>query len=49
MAHPGGPTAGVASIRQAWDAVQRGEALDVAAKANAELKLALAFFGGAIG
>jgi ribulose-bisphosphate carboxylase large chain len=49
MAHPGGPAAGVASIRQAWDAVQRGEALDVAAKANAELKHALAFFGGAIG
>jgi ribulose-bisphosphate carboxylase large chain len=47
MAHPDGPAAGVASIRQAWDAVQKGETLDTAAQASAELQRALAFFGGA--
>ncbi len=43
MAHPDGPAAGVASIRQAWDAVRGGKALADVAKP--ELQRALAFFG----
>ncbi|MDH2328160.1 RuBisCO large subunit C-terminal-like domain-containing protein [Cereibacter sp. SYSU M97828] len=43
MAHPGGPAAGVASIRDAWDAVLRGETLDAAP--SAPLAAALDFFG----
>jgi ribulose-bisphosphate carboxylase large chain len=45
MAHPGGPAAGVTSIRQAWDAVARGEALPAAATRHPELQQALDFFG----
>lgn len=45
LAHPGGPAAGVASIRQAWDAVTSGTALDAAAATHRELREALAFFG----
>lgn len=45
LAHPGGPAAGVASLQEAWDAVQRGESLaDRAARAPA-LRQALDFFG----
>jgi ribulose-bisphosphate carboxylase large chain len=46
MAHPGGPAAGVASLRQAWAAAQAGEPLEVAAQRHGELAAALAFFGG---
>lgn len=49
LAHPGGPAAGVASIRQAWDAVASGTALDTAAATHPELAQALAFFGKAAG
>lgn len=45
MAHPDGPAAGVRSIRQAWDAVRAGVALDAAAQDHPELRRALAFFG----
>ncbi|GGH20533.1 ribulose bisphosphate carboxylaseoxygenase large subunit [Alsobacter metallidurans] len=45
MAHPDGPAAGVASIRQAWEAVQAGETLADAARSRPELARALAFFG----
>jgi ribulose-bisphosphate carboxylase large chain len=45
MAHPDGPAAGVASIRQAWDAVARGESLAEAAQERRELRRALDFFG----
>jgi ribulose-bisphosphate carboxylase large chain len=45
MAHPAGPAAGVASIRQAWDAVATGEDLASAAIRHPELATALAFFG----
>lgn len=45
LAHPGGPAAGVASIRQAWDAVAAGQPLDDAAVSRPELKQALDFFG----
>jgi ribulose-bisphosphate carboxylase large chain len=45
MAHPDGPAAGVASIRQAWDAVQAGTALPIYAETHPELAGALAKFG----
>jgi ribulose-bisphosphate carboxylase large chain len=45
MAHPGGPAAGVASIRQAWDAVAAGQTLDASAATHGELAAALAKFG----
>ncbi len=45
MAHPGGPAAGVASIRQAWDVVRAGGDLTQAAQGLPELAAALAFFG----
>jgi ribulose-bisphosphate carboxylase large chain len=47
MAHPGGPAAGVTSIRQAWDAVTSGIPLDDAARLHPELRQALASFGRA--
>jgi ribulose-bisphosphate carboxylase large chain len=47
MAHPGGPAAGVASIRQAWDAVTSGLQLDQAARGHTELRQAIEVFGGA--
>ncbi|WP_136684208.1 RuBisCO large subunit C-terminal-like domain-containing protein [Falsirhodobacter xinxiangensis] len=43
MAHPGGPAAGVASIRDAWDAVLHGQTLEAAK--SAPLAAALDFFG----
>ncbi|WP_332698385.1 ribulose-bisphosphate carboxylase large subunit family protein [Bosea sp. (in: a-proteobacteria)] len=49
LAHPGGPAAGVASIRQAWEAVAAGTPLAEAAKAHPELEQALGFFGQATG
>jgi len=45
MAHPGGPAAGVASIRQAWDAVAAGQTLQDQAASHPELAAALAKFG----
>lgn len=45
LAHPGGPAAGVQSIRQAWAACRAGETLDAAAQRNVELRDALQFFG----
>lgn len=49
LAHPMGPTAGVASIRQAWEAVASGKAVSDAAKTHPELAKALEFFGKAAG
>ena len=46
MAHPGGPAAGVVSIRQAWDAVADGRSLTDAARSHRELREALETFGG---
>ena len=46
MAHPGGPAAGVASIREAWEATARGEPLEQAAASRPALREALGFFGG---
>lgn len=45
LAHPDGAAAGVASLQQAWDAVQNGQALALRAERCAELRRALAFFG----
>ena len=45
LAHPDGPAAGVASIRQAWAAVDAGSTLQEAARGMPELKRALDFFG----
>lgn len=45
LAHPGGPAAGVASIRQAWAAVRTGRTLADAAREAPELAAALQFFG----
>ncbi|AOO80194.1 ribulose-bisphosphate carboxylase large subunit family protein [Bosea vaviloviae] len=45
LAHPGGPAAGVVSIRQAWDAVMAGISLEEAARTQGELRQALDFFG----
>jgi ribulose-bisphosphate carboxylase large chain len=45
MGHPDGPAAGVASIRQAADAVRDGVTLAEYGTAHPELARALAFFG----
>ncbi len=45
LAHPDGPAAGVASLQQAWDAVQLGETLAQRARHATELRRAIAFFG----
>lgn len=47
MAHPGGPAAGVAAIRQAWEAAVAGVGLEAHAEAHPELRGALEKFGGA--
>jgi ribulose-bisphosphate carboxylase large chain len=49
LAHPGGPKAGVASIRQAWAAVADGTSLIEAARTQPELQQALDTFGGKAG
>lgn len=45
LAHPDGPAAGVASLRQAWEAARSGVALADFARHAPELQHALAFFG----
>ena len=45
LAHPDGPAAGVASIRQAWAAARQGIPLAEQARQSAELAAAIAFFG----
>ncbi|MBM6595156.1 ribulose-bisphosphate carboxylase large subunit family protein [Microvirga pudoricolor] len=45
MAHPGGPAEGVASIREAWRAVEAGESLDEARARHKSLADAYTFFG----
>jgi ribulose-bisphosphate carboxylase large chain len=41
LAHPGGPAAGVASLRQGWDAALNGRPLEDYARDHAELRQAL--------
>jgi ribulose-bisphosphate carboxylase large chain len=45
LAHPDGPAAGVASVRQAWAAVQLGVPVTTYAENMPELRSALKFFG----
>lgn len=45
IAHPGGPAAGAASIRQAWEAAMAGRPLEEAAKSQRELREALEAYG----
>lgn len=45
LAHPGGPTAGVRSLRQAWDAISEGESLASCAARHRELAEAIAYYG----
>ncbi|MBM1170339.1 ribulose-bisphosphate carboxylase large subunit family protein [Microvirga arabica] len=45
MAHPGGPAEGVASIREAWRAVEAGESIDSARARHRSLSDAFSFFG----
>lgn len=46
MAHPMGPAAGVASIRQAWQCAMEGLSLEEAASRHEELREAVRKFGG---
>lgn len=45
LAHPQGPAAGVASLREAWLAWQSGRPLEAAAAPGSALQAALTFFG----
>jgi ribulose-bisphosphate carboxylase large chain len=45
LGHPDGPAAGVASLQQAWDAVQHGESLADRAAREPDLRRAIEFFG----
>jgi ribulose-bisphosphate carboxylase large chain len=45
LAHPGGPAAGVAAIRQAWEAATAGVPLEEHARGHVELRQAIDFFG----
>ena len=45
LAHPGGPSAGVTSIRQAWEAAAAGVPLDQFARQHPELRQAIEFYG----
>lgn len=45
MGHPGGPAAGIDSIRAAFDAMRDGESLTAASTRSAPLRQALEFFG----
>lgn len=44
MAHPDGPAAGVASLREAWEAAMQGIPLDVYARDHAALRQSIAMF-----
>jgi ribulose-bisphosphate carboxylase large chain len=43
--HPMGPEDGARSIRQAWEAIDRGISIDDYAKSHKELEQAIAAFG----
>lgn len=45
IGHPSGPAAGVAAIQQAWAAAAEGVSLEESARAHAELRESLAFYG----
>ncbi len=45
LAHPDGPTAGVVSLRQGWEAISSGLTLEQFSASHPELRHAMAFFG----
>lgn len=45
LAHPGGPAAGVSSLREAWSAARAGTPLEIRARSAPALAQALEFFG----
>ncbi len=45
LAHPGGPAAGVAALRQAWEAAAAGIPLDEYSREHPELRQSLDFYG----
>jgi ribulose-bisphosphate carboxylase large chain len=45
LAHPDGPTAGVISLRQAWEAIVLGKSVEQHGADHSELNHALSFFG----
>jgi len=45
LAHPAGPTAGVLSLRQAWEAIRSGSTLEQYSVEHSELREAMGFFG----
>jgi ribulose-bisphosphate carboxylase large chain len=45
MAHPGGPAAGVASLREAWEAAMQGVPLETYAQTNQALRRAIEMYG----
>ncbi len=46
LAHPAGPAAGVASVRQGWEAALAGETLETAARVHPELRQAMETYSG---
>jgi ribulose-bisphosphate carboxylase large chain len=46
LAHPGGPAAGVASLREAWEAALHGISLDDYAQTHPALRQAIEAYGG---
>ncbi|HLY35194.1 MAG TPA: ribulose-bisphosphate carboxylase large subunit family protein [Candidatus Limnocylindria bacterium] len=46
LAHPAGPAAGVASVRQGWEAALAGQSLEAAATTHSELRQAMETFSG---
>lgn len=46
LAHPAGPAAGVASVRQGWEAALAGQSLETAASAHSELRQAMETYSG---
>jgi len=46
LAHPAGPAAGVASVRQGWEAALAGQSLEAAATTHAELRQAMETYSG---
>lgn len=46
LAHPAGPAAGVASVRQGWEAALAGQTLEAAATSHSELRQAMETYSG---
>jgi ribulose-bisphosphate carboxylase large chain len=46
LAHPSGPAAGVASVRQGWEAALSGQTLETVASTHPELRQAMETYSG---